>query len=483
MDYMYPGGDKTLEDDLRYVSRLGFPDPRGLTNIVDDERERRDLEVSAEDAQRAHDIISGLSPETRTLVQRKVAEVEHLKRATNMRLMGYYPTFFARAGTQHTMAPRTKTVGEAIQHLQSQLQTASGRALPGVVFGENSSAAARLPGESVGPGSTTIRNTGQTTRTHAYTKDILGWMAVTLFRHWFGQFIVRITSGHPQLDGGYGIYKALADGGEAFLGHAGVEGFTQWFPLSAKSRRDFEGVLTRIKEELKTYVEDLMKNRLTLDAEKAGQVMQKVKGGVASLFGKATGVKLHKGRLVLQYLVCADVHVPELPWKLESRARKEQHMQHPFSAGEKGISSGVSTVTDAAQRVMRADRLDMRSSNQPSSPTAKKSSAGLNKRIRWEDEAEDEDDMAEEDMPPRKRRNAISFAADPRAPRRAIGEADDDEDIAVSDEAIEAAYQTRRAMDNRCEDKEMEEAEEGNITPEQEDSDEQDSDSPLFVAS
>ena len=307
----YPAGEEALRKDEEYAYSVGLPDPRLPSTF--DPRNQAKLEVSEADAHQAYKDIKYLRPEIRVLIHLKVRELEERKKTVNLRLMGFYPTFFSRAGVSHSMAPSHTTIASAIDYVGQQFAHVD-------TTGPNPQAL----GISVGPGSNTVRNTGTSVRASTYGKDVLGWMGLTLFRHWFGQYVLSLTSGIPNLDGGWAVYAAIERGGLAYLDHEALEGFVNWFPLSAKSRREFEIQVDRFKTELKGYVEDVMKDNLSLDRGKAAEVVRKSGKDPVAAFGRTPGVVMSDKSFRLEYLVCTEVKSEEMPWKLRRVVRDEQ---------------------------------------------------------------------------------------------------------------------------------------------------------------
>lgn len=316
----YPGGQGAFAADETYCASYGLESPRTLEASPNDGTHTQ-AHVSDEDATTAYDTIASLRPEVRTLVWVKHRELEECKRALNMRLMGFYPTFFARATSNNaSFASGRSTIGDAIKWASQHM---AGQGLPGPD--------PVLQGLPIGAGSHKIRNTGFSVRSTTYAKDILAWMALTLFRHWFGQYITTLSTGGSSLDGGWQFYNAIHRGGEAYLEFDSVEDFVQWFPLSARGRRDFETQIDRIKEELRSYTHAIMTSRLTLDLEKAADVVRASNKSVDVLFGPQSGVYLERRRrLRLEYLVCTQVHREELPWN-----RRPKVVQQPPAATER----------------------------------------------------------------------------------------------------------------------------------------------------
>lgn len=155
-----------------------------------------------------------MHPQIRTLCADKHKQLDEMKSAIELRIMGHYPL-----------------------HLQ------------------------RLaPGTGTGPGSTTLRGTGNSVKTTRYQGDVLSWMALNLFRHWLGQHVCAEMN-RKAADGGYVFYHALAAGGDKYVDHDAIENFTQYFPLSKKSRNAFEGHLGTLKEGVKPYVHALVQHK------------------------------------------------------------------------------------------------------------------------------------------------------------------------------------------------------------------------------
>jgi hypothetical protein len=110
-------------------------------------------------------------------------------------------------------------------------------------------------------------------------------MAMNLYRHWVGQ---HICSDHARYadDEGHAFYNAIATGGEAYMDAAAVEGFCEFFPLSKKARRSYDEQISLIKEGVKPYVKELVRNRSQLDVK----------------------------NFAVSHLTCAKVEKKEMPW-------------------------------------------------------------------------------------------------------------------------------------------------------------------------
>ncbi|KAJ4290548.1 phospholipid-translocating ATPase rsb1 [Kalmusia sp. IMI 367209] len=86
-----------------------------------------------------------------------------------------------------------------------------------------------------------------------YAKDILIWIALGWFRHWFGQRIIA-DKGHNAEDGGFELYKSIAAGGDAYMDKAILSQFHQMFPMTKKALNVVENHLLEIKECMAEWV-------------------------------------------------------------------------------------------------------------------------------------------------------------------------------------------------------------------------------------
>lgn len=144
-----------------------------------------------------------LATDVYKLCQRKWDELELAKRAIEIRIAGHYPTFLCR---NHADKPH---------------------------------------------------------RT-AYSNDIYMWMALAYFRQYISQ---SGNDGKNRLasDGGYKWYKAIHDGGSAYLDHDSMRHFHSFFPMSSKAVGVMEQHMNVLKEDVKVFVKDLMINRTHID--------------------------------------------------------------------------------------------------------------------------------------------------------------------------------------------------------------------------
>ncbi|KAI9713689.1 MAG: hypothetical protein M1828_001378 [Chrysothrix sp. TS-e1954] len=198
-----------------------------------------------------------LKPATLELVKHKDKALDLVKRSVETRIMGYYPP---KMQSPH--------VGNA----------------------------------NVGPGSVTKRGMGMATRVSVYQKDIFGWMAACLFRHWLGQGLCNDQS-RRAADGGWTFYDAIERGSDAYIARDAIENFTHYFPLSAKARSTFEVELGEMKDHIKSYVVALLEKKLHLDVNKTE----------------------------VRYLTCADIERDDLPW-IQARKKKQTRIQDRAAA-------------------------------------------------------------------------------------------------------------------------------------------------------
>lgn len=98
----------------------------------------------------------------------------------------------------------------------------------------------------------------------AYATDIYMWMCLCFFRQYLSQ---SGTDRKNRLadDGGYEWYKQIQDGGSAYLDHDAMRTFHQFFPMSSKACGVVEAHMNVLKDEVKTFVKDLMIVRTHLD--------------------------------------------------------------------------------------------------------------------------------------------------------------------------------------------------------------------------
>lgn len=171
------------------------------------------------------EVRDGMDPDLRETVERVYDELEVAKEAMEMRILGYYPDELTRD-------------------------------------------AADKPGRQ------------------SYSNDIYMWMAVCFFRQFWAQ---AISDNRTRLgpDGGCEFYRSIWRGGQAYLSHEDFQEFHQYFPMSSKACNILETHMTRLKDNVKVFVEELMVNRSHVSEES------------------------------VHWLTCAKIDKSDLPWVKE----------------------------------------------------------------------------------------------------------------------------------------------------------------------
>lgn len=149
---------------------------------------------------------------------------------------------------------------------------------------------------NVTTGSRTTREFGHSVKSQSYAHDIISWMALNHYRHFFAQMTITDAGAHA-LDGGAKFYRALYAAGDAYLDRRSTESFCTRFPLSSKSRDLFEQQLAMLKEAVRGYVADIVKCQLVMNLEQAKQA-----------------------GITMEYLTSAVIKTSDLPW-IKKRAR------------------------------------------------------------------------------------------------------------------------------------------------------------------
>lgn len=134
-----------------------------------------------------------------------------------------------------------------------------------LILGHYPSHLTRPSQPNVGLGGQTILFQGHT-RMDVYASQITAWMAMNLYRHWVGQHICADSTRYAE-DEGYVFYTAVAAGGDAYLDAVAIEGFAHFFPMSKKARNSLDEQLGLMKEGVKGYVKELVRNRSMLDTK------------------------------------------------------------------------------------------------------------------------------------------------------------------------------------------------------------------------
>lgn len=101
----------------------------------------------------------------------------------------------------------------------------------------------------------------------SYSNDIYMWMVLSLFRHWFSQSVCEQRNFLCK-DGGATLYRQIGEGGYSYLDRKTLEGFHAYFPMSGKGMSVLENHLSVYKQELKPFVYALLKHHSQLDVTK-----------------------------------------------------------------------------------------------------------------------------------------------------------------------------------------------------------------------
>jgi hypothetical protein len=168
-----------------------------------------------------------IGPDIRAMLEAKAVELGLAKEAIELRILGHYPHFMMRSATDKPGRP-------------------------------------------------------------SYSSDIYMWMAVCFFRQWFGQNVADDRTRRAP-DGGLNFYSALHESGPAYLNHVDFQDFHRYFPMSAKACSLLEANMGVLKEDVKSFVGDLMAERTHLKR--------------ADEHGRA-----------IRWLTCAAVDKDDLPW-------------------------------------------------------------------------------------------------------------------------------------------------------------------------
>ncbi|KAL1970973.1 hypothetical protein VTN77DRAFT_2807 [Rasamsonia byssochlamydoides] len=126
----------------------------------------------------------------------------------------------------------------------------------------------------------------------AYSNDIYWWMAIAIYRQWFSQ---AVSEGRNRVapDGGAAFYRAIGQGGSAYLDAQDYANFHNLFQMSTKGRTILYDKIRMLKFEVKKYVRSLLVNKSQLDVEAEGE---------------------------LQHLTCCEVIRADMPWEASPAA-------------------------------------------------------------------------------------------------------------------------------------------------------------------
>jgi hypothetical protein len=101
----------------------------------------------------------------------------------------------------------------------------------------------------------------------SYSNDIMQWMTLSLFRHWFASALALDRHRHAK-DGGFWLYSKLAAGGLEYLAKSELKSYHEKFPMSTRGEHVLEEHVEKLKEDIKALVKPLMKNESQLDCER-----------------------------------------------------------------------------------------------------------------------------------------------------------------------------------------------------------------------
>lgn len=101
----------------------------------------------------------------------------------------------------------------------------------------------------------------------SYSNDIMDWMALCLFRHWFSSCLAADRHRHAK-DGGHWLYSALAQGGPAYLDKPALKSYHEKFPMSTRGDNVLEKHMEDLKKLIMPLVRPVMKNESQLDCER-----------------------------------------------------------------------------------------------------------------------------------------------------------------------------------------------------------------------
>ncbi len=176
----------------------------------------------------------------------------------------------------------------------------------------------------------------------AYGRDILVWMALTIFRQWFGQNLAQ-DNGRHSADGGYKLYQQIGTGGDAYLNRAVLNQFHAKFPMTKKALYVVENHLLEIKTFVKEYVEkkEILKVNCQLDTH----------------------------RFPVKYLTCTDFKRFDYPWTSDYAASRGLSKQPDYKPGGNDIikenhkkarlsqkrNLGLENVKDEEEELLESD--------------------------------------------------------------------------------------------------------------------------------
>lgn len=99
----------------------------------------------------------------------------------------------------------------------------------------------------------------------SYANNIYMWMAICFFRQWFSHSIVQRRN-YVADDGGAALYRKIG-AADVYLTSQEMNYFNLKFPMSTRGRAVFEAKVRELKEEIRSFVDELLVNnsRYTFD--------------------------------------------------------------------------------------------------------------------------------------------------------------------------------------------------------------------------
>ncbi|KAF2725359.1 hypothetical protein K431DRAFT_101205 [Polychaeton citri CBS 116435] len=101
----------------------------------------------------------------------------------------------------------------------------------------------------------------------SYANDIYGWMALAVYRQFINQALA-LGRTYCAEDLGFTYFRCIAAGGNEYLDRESLRAFHERFPMSGKGVAVVETKLNEIKNNVKVFVQSLLKNNSQLDTER-----------------------------------------------------------------------------------------------------------------------------------------------------------------------------------------------------------------------
>ncbi|ORX96843.1 hypothetical protein BCR34DRAFT_497416 [Clohesyomyces aquaticus] len=176
-----------------------------------------------------------------------------------------------------------------------------------------------------------------------YAKDILVWIALSFFRHWFAQQII-IGKGGAGPDGGFGLYTMIVKGGDQYMEKPIMNEFHERFPLTKKAMNVLENHLA----EMKVAFKDLVQRSRILESL----------------------CQLDTHKFPVGYLTCVELDRDDYPWNREVGDEDDPAAFRSSSAvAEMGfVAANRPTGNQVVQKNLAAARRHASDDNGPLSP-------------------------------------------------------------------------------------------------------------------